>query len=141
MKSPLKYSKWPIVFSFLVGFFIIGITFNSFLLSGGTVTPLRIIASIGFIIIYTLVGWGVSIHFTGTFLHRKVDNPVKLSKIVAQNTYWLNGQTEAIYLGVMDHTGKYLFHIKGLNKNNNLLDAKDLNPTQVVTYISEVKEV
>ncbi|HBC44550.1 TPA: hypothetical protein DCZ81_00055 [Candidatus Collierbacteria bacterium] len=52
------------------------------------------------------------------------------------------GETSTTYIGVMDYTGKHLFHVQGgYHKKNNLLDAIDLFPDQVRNYISTQKEV
>ena len=141
MKSPLRYSKWPIVIYFLISFLIIGSFLNSFYLMGGVITLGRVLWSVGGVIFMTICGWLLAIKFTGTILHRKVDHPVEPYQLVMGNLYWLNGETPATYIGVMDYTGKHLFHVQGYHKKNDSLDAKDLSPNQVRDYISTQKEV
>jgi len=89
----------------------------------------------------TICGWFLAVKFTGTILHRKVDHLVEPYQLDPNVTYWLNGETQATYIGVMDYTGKYLFHVQGYHKKNDLLDAIDLFPDQVRNYISTQKEV
>lgn len=141
MKSPLRYSKWPIILYFLISFLIIGSFLNSFYLAGGVITLGRVLWSVGGVIFMTICGWFLAVKFTGTILHRKVDHLVEPYQLDPNVTYWLNGETQATYIGVMDYTGKYLFHVQGYHKKNDLLDAIDLFPDQVRNYISTQKEV
>ncbi len=141
MKSPLKYPKWLIIFSFLSSCLIFGATLNSYYLSGQEVTFYRVFITVVAILFNTLVGWLLTIRFLSTYLHRKVKNPVLPHKLVAKQTYWLNGQTKAQFVGFLDFTGKCLFHIEGLNKKNDPLDAKALTTDEVMMYISETEEI
>ncbi len=140
MKSPLRYSKFLVFLFFLIGSLVIGLTLNSFRLSGGEITPYRIFVSLSAISFYTVIGWRTSIRFTGTFLYKKVTSSPKPHELVLNTTYYLNGQTPATFIGMMDFTGKYLFHIQGLNIKSDPLDAKALTPNQVRDYISIDKE-
>ena len=87
-----------------------------------------------------LAGWWIAIKFTGTIFHRQVDRPIEPSDLQILQTYWLNGETAAVFIGRLDHPGTYLFHIHGLNKRHDLLDAKALTFDQVSKYISSHKE-
>lgn len=141
MKFPLKYSKWPTIIYFLASAFIIGISLNAFYLSGGLITLGRVLWSIGGVTIATFIGWVIAIKLTGTIFTHKVSNPVEPHALVPYHVYWLNGKTQATFIGVIDYTGKYLFHVHGYHKKNDLYDAKDLYPNQVRQYIATSKEV
>lgn len=141
MKSPLKYAKWPIVLYFFSSLFIIAITLNSFYLSGGIITLSRVLWGLAGIILNTLVGWVVAVKLTGNLFYRKVKHSPEPHKLVPNITYWLNGETPAIYVGLMVHTGKYLFHIEGYSRKNDSLDAVGLSPNKVREYISTSREV
>ena len=143
MKSPIKYSKWPIILCFLVSLFIIGITLNTVYLSGEVITLGRIICSAVGVLVYTLVGWWIAVRFTGTLFYRQVDQSHRIEprKLIQGTTYWLNGKTPAIFIGMLEHSGTYLFHIQGFNKKDVPYDAKALFPDQVRKFISTQQEV
>lgn len=142
MKSPLRYSKWLIIIYFIVGFLVIGVTFNAYYLSGAVITLSKIVWNLIAILLFTLCGWYQAVKFTGTILHRKVNHPVDPHRLVPNKIiYWLNGETRATFVGVMDYTGKYLFHVHGYHKKNDVFDAQDLSPDQVRDYISTQKEI
>jgi len=104
------------------------------------VTLGRIAWSILGVILYTLVGWWIAVRFTGTIFYRQVDHPIEPYNLQTLRTYWLNGKTPAVFVGILDYPGTYLFHILGLHKKNDLYDAKPLFPDQVKKYISENQE-
>mgnify|MGYP001572645878 CR=1 FL=1 len=140
MKSPLKYSKWPIVLYGILSFLIFGLTLNSYYLSGGVVTLERIFWLIFGVGLSMFAGRWIAIKFTGTIFHRQVDHSTDPSSLQALQTYWLNGETPAVFIGTLDHPGTYLFHILGLNKKNDLHDTKALSFDQVRVYVSTQKE-
>lgn len=140
MKSPLKYSKWPIVLYFFSSLFIIVITLTSFYLSSGIIPLGGILGGLAGLILNTLVGWVVAIKLTGNLFYRKVKHSPEPYKLVPNVTYWLNGETPAVYVGLMVHTGKYLFHIEGYSRKKDSLDAVEISPDKVRKYISISRE-
>lgn len=140
MKLPFKYSKWPIIIYFLASSFIIGISLNAFYLSGGLITVGRVLWSIGGVTISTLIGWVLAIKLTGTIFTQKIHYPADPYGLVPHQVYWLNGRNQATFVGTIDFTGRYLFHVHGYHKKNDLFDATDLSPSQIRDYISKQKE-
>jgi len=141
MKSPLKYSKWPIVLYGSLSLLIFGLTLNSYYLSGGVITLERIIWLVIGVSLSMFAGWCIAIKFTGTIFHRQVDHPADPGNLQILHTYWLNGKTPAFFIGALDFPGTYLFHIHGYNKKTDLYDAKALSPDHVRKYISTQREV
>ncbi len=81
-----------------------------------------------------------------TIFHTEVKHFVEPSDLIVGQTYYLNGQNKAKYIGQESYTGKYQFLIEGVHSQNeidtmNRENAEQLYPGQVRKYISANKEI
>lgn len=113
MKSPIKYNWFALKTSAVIGIFIALAMLEVFHYTYGW--DLQTFLSAFAIYLGLLAsGFFISISF-GRFLNRPVDHPVAIIELEVGRRYWLNGETWAYYLGQNNYTGKYKFHIYGLN--------------------------
>ena len=141
MRIPFKYDKWPIIVCFSLMFFLLGATLLNSIYLSGEINPVKIFLTALGIALNTLLGWVVAIKFTGTILTRKVDHPLDPHKLFQGQTYWLNGKNECRYLGQMEHTGRYLFHIERYHRKDRPLDSEAIPAIIVQEYLSDTKEI
>jgi hypothetical protein len=107
---------------------------------GEPINIFRIIGSLAVVGLFAFMGWCLA--FTGsTIFHRTVDRHVELEDLVKGRTYWLNGETSARFVGKNNYTGKYHFHIDGLDDPNDDDDDTAIIPGLVIAYFSPVQEV
>lgn len=129
MKSPYKREIYPVVIFAVAG----AVWATGVVVMAHTSDPLfLLLVGIGYLLFVGL-GYLLSV-FTASLTHRQVDNRTIPSSLVQDQIYWLNGQTEAKYLGIGRGFATYRFQVAGV-KEQVTLDYK-----KVWKYISPSKE-
>lgn len=140
MKSPRKPNWFIFVLSAVLDVVLIGFVALPLFNFDHIISWSEALFSLFTFLTLLILGFAVSIT-SDTIFHRKVDHPVDPKDLEVDRTYWLNGETWAIYKGQDDYTGKYNFSIYGLNKAKKPDDVTNLYPGQAKQYISTIREV
>lgn len=136
-KSPLKFD-YNIFWMCMGGGVIIAIFVH--LISGEPLTWTRLSLLFGILGCFFVIGCIVTAQ-TATLFRRTVTNSVQPEDLISGNTYWLNGNSEAVYVGPDLYRGTFGFHFVGYHSDKDETECKFLIPGYVRLYISDRKEV
>lgn len=136
MKSPLKFD-YNIFWICMGG----GVVIAAFahLLSGEPLTWYRLLILLGLMVCFFVLGCVFTAQ-SATMFHRKVNNPVDPQYLIKGGVYWLNGETNAVYVGQDPYRGTYGFHFIGYHSDKDITECMYLFPGVVRLYISNRME-
>jgi hypothetical protein len=97
-------------------------------------------SALGLYLCFIGIGLIATSSYSRAILRVKVKNPVNANDMVTDNTYWLNGETWARYLGIDPYTRKYRFNVFGVEYTARTGEYTTLLAGEVETYISTVCE-
>ena len=137
MKSPFKFNLTPVVLSAIIG--LIVIVYSLFNVPIGIFPVWHIIILVFMFAVILSLGLIFTIT-SATIFNHKVGHPVELKDLIVGQTYWLNGETWAIYRGQNEFTGQRFFSIYGKDDPEKSYDVTAIYPDLVRRYISSVEE-
>ncbi|HSV95116.1 MAG TPA: hypothetical protein VLH94_04075 [Spirochaetia bacterium] len=137
MKSPRK-PYWFAFWLFTIAGILTSLWLN--LTTADIVTFLVIFKIVSLSLVFSLLGFWLAITSSSIY-HHQVANPADPKNLQIGQTYWLNGETWAIYRGQNEFSGKYGFNFYGLGDIEDIKNAYYIAPGYVRLYISLVQEV
>ena len=141
MKSPYRFNWMPLITGTIVGFVADFFVFY-YLITSETTHIARSLLLFCVMILFGFIGFAFSVYNmkSKTIFHKQVTNPVNPNLLVPGQIYWLNGETHATYLAYDGQTGNFLFHIYGVDNENDPGSGQMLNSYMIFHFISKTEE-